>query len=300
MLIAHASDLHIRWSPGGGPSLRDVLSKRLLGRLNLAVGRRHPSVIVDALFADLAVEPPDHLILTGDFTNLALQSEFERAKAYLDRLELPPERVSLIPGNHDTYTRRSHTARLLETTFADYLDGPETVWPRLQERDQVAIVSATSCVPTPWFRAWGLLGEAQLERIGELLRASSAPLKLVLAHHPPLLWNGKPDSESHGNRDGEALLRVCQDAGADLLLCGHVHKNYAYHLPTPRPLWLLVAGSATQMPNEFGRAATYNRYRIEDGRLRDVEVRAFDVELGRFRTARTWIPEDERTAISPS
>lgn len=284
MRIAHISDVHVKWPAGrGGPWYR-YLNKRVLGGLNLLLHRSHPIEIMEALVADLRGDPPDHLVVSGDLTNLAFEAEFERARGYIDAIGLPPERVSLIPGNHDTYTRGSYRERLLEAAFADYLGGPDVTWPRKQVREGVAFVSTTSCVPTPWFRAWGRMGAEQLARVGALLREESG-FKVVLVHHPPLLWNGEPDRPSHGNKDGAELLRVCREGGAHMLLCGHVHRNYSYVLEGG--LRIECAGSATEAPKAFGQRATYNRYLVEDGALKEHEVRAFHPTAKQFTNLRT-------------
>ena len=54
--------------------------------------------IVEAIKAD----KPDHLAVTGDLVNLALDAELELARLWLETLGRP-EDVSVVPGNHDAY-----------------------------------------------------------------------------------------------------------------------------------------------------------------------------------------------------
>lgn len=259
----------------------------MVGGLNLLLHRSHSEAIFEAALADLRADPPDHLALTGDLTNLSLDSEFEEARRLLSTSELPPERISLIPGNHDTYTRSSYRARRFEKTFEGVL-GADVSWPRAQRREDVLVVSTTSCVPTPWFTAYGKMGKPQLARLAELLK-SDAAFKVVLVHHPPLLGTGRPDRIWRNNHDGAALVDVCRDAGVGLLLCGHTHHAFNHTLEGKggTPLRIYCAGSTTKPPKVLGDAATYNRYRIENGALRSVEIRGFDPESEAFTVIET-------------
>jgi 3',5'-cyclic AMP phosphodiesterase CpdA len=281
VILAHLSDVHVRWGPGSGGPWYRYANKRILGRLNMLVGRSHSEDILEAAVEDLRRDPPDHLALTGDVSNLSLDAEFIRARGILARAELPAERISLIPGNHDTYTCGAYRARSFERAFAGIL-GEGVVWPRVQRLGEVLVVSTTSSVPTPWFTAYGRMGAAQLEQVAGLLAASEARFKVVLVHHPPLEGDGRPDMLLRRNRDGARLIEVCRAGGADLILCGHTHRAFDWTVEGPRPLRIFCAGSTTKPPARLGDAATYNRYRVEDGRLVAVEVRGYDPGRGRF------------------
>ena len=292
MELAHISDLHVRWRVGQAGPWHGFLNKRVLGGLNLLLKRSHPVTIMEALVADLRAAPPDHLAITGDLTNLALAAEFARARELIDAIELPPARISLIPGNHDTYTRGAYRGQLFEQAFAEVLAAaepvaPDAAWPRVQRQGDVLLISTTSCVPTPWFSAYGRMGAVQIARVGEALRGSGAGFKVVLVHHPPLLGNGRPDHPLRRNRDGASLVHVCQEAGADLILCGHTHRGYSTVVDGPRPLRIVCGGSTTSAPRALGEKATYNRYQIEGGALRAITVRGYDPATGRFEHVAT-------------
>ena len=143
--------------------------------------------IVDALNRDR----PDHLIITGDVTNLALEAEFEYAARVLSRLALPPSAVSMVPGNHDTYTRGSHKVGRFGTYLGHFATSDvhvsgDALFPFIRLRGPVAIVGLSSAVPRPPLVASGELGETQL---GALRRALAHPevaarTPVVLVHHP--------------------------------------------------------------------------------------------------------------------
>ncbi|MGE0706871.1 MAG: metallophosphoesterase [Planctomycetota bacterium] len=296
MELAHVSDLHFRWDAGqAGVPARGFLNKRVLGWLNITLNRSHPRAIADALGEDLRARPPEQLAITGDLTNLSLPGELEAARRWIEGLGLPPARISLIPGNHDTYVRGSMGS--FERAYAAWLDRDPAAseaadadpaargWPRAQRRGDLLLVSTTSCVPTPAFQAWGEMGAAQLDALARLLEGSDAPTKAVLVHHPPLLAGGRPEHARRGNRDAEGLLERCQGA-ADLILCGHTHRAFRHTVAGERPLHVVCAGSTTAAPRRLGEGATYNRYRIEGGQVLGYEVRGYDPERGRFEHVR--------------
>ncbi|MCO5171522.1 MAG: metallophosphoesterase [Planctomycetes bacterium] len=281
MELAHISDLHVTAPLGPWWGL---LNKRLIGALTL-LRRAHPHAVMQAAVDDLREAPPDHLAVTGDLTNLALDGEFARARDYLAAVGLPPERLSVIPGNHDGYVRGPFVARRFEHHLAPLLGlAPEALaWPRVQRRDGALFVSVSSCVPTPWFTAYGRVEADQLAALRATLLADDAPFKVVLVHHPPLQGHGGPDFPWRRNLDGRAVIEACHEGGADLLLCGHTHAPFRLRVPGgPKPLLIACAGSTTKRPRALGAAATYNRYRIEGERLVEVEVRGYCPDAGRF------------------
>src|SRR5690606_29833109 len=104
--LAHFSDIHL--GPLPDITYRDLLSKRITGFINW---HRHRRVsldngIIDQLSDDLLRAAPDHIALTGDLVNLALDKEIEMARLWLEALGSPHD-ISLVPGNHDAYVPRA-------------------------------------------------------------------------------------------------------------------------------------------------------------------------------------------------
>ncbi|MCS6901855.1 MAG: metallophosphoesterase, partial [Myxococcales bacterium] len=112
MLLAHLSDLHLY---GDEPvPLARLVSKRATGYLNLRYrrGSIHKKWAVQALARELRRLGVDHVAVTGDLSNLALEDEFAAVVRLLrEDLALPPSEVSIVPGNHDLYTRGAARAR---------------------------------------------------------------------------------------------------------------------------------------------------------------------------------------------
>ena len=75
-VLAHLSDPHL--PPLPSLSLRELAGKRALGALNWRRNRHaiHRRDVLDAVVADIQAQRPDHIAVTGDLVNLALEAEF--------------------------------------------------------------------------------------------------------------------------------------------------------------------------------------------------------------------------------
>ena len=168
--LAHLSDPHLPPLPSA--RLRDLAGKRALGYLNWTRNRHkyHRRDVLDALVADLQAQRPDHIAVTGDLVNLALEAEFTPAAAWLESVGAP-QHVTVIPGNHDAYVRA--TRHRFAGTFADYLRGDSeagaTSYPFLRRRGPLALIGVSSAVPTLPLMATGRLGRAQLDALDRIL-----------------------------------------------------------------------------------------------------------------------------------
>jgi 3',5'-cyclic AMP phosphodiesterase CpdA len=266
--LAHVTDPHFRGFAGLGPGA--LASKRVVGLLNLAVNRarHHKMRLLEELRLDLRALAPDHLALTGDLSNIALEGEWRAALAWIDLCGLPAEAITVIPGNHDAYVASVVESRAF-----------------VQLREEVALVAVTSSVATGDFGAWGRLGEAQLARLEALLASPElrGRTRVVLIHHPPVLQKG---AEHRNLRDREALAAVLARVGAELVLHGHDHRDERADLPGPggKPIPIVGAGSASYGGGPAQRAR-WNVYEIEGGRI-TWTTRAHDEAADAFREVR--------------
>lgn len=230
--LAHLSDVHL--GPLPPFALRHWNVKRALGYLNWQRGRRHvhSRAALDRITADMAGQRPDHIAVTGDLVNIALPGEYVAARAWLDGLGTP-QRVSVIPGNHDIYTHMGGDPGCRR--WADFMRGDagdgdedaadaEPAFPYVRVRGRVALIGLNSAVPTPPFVAAGRLGEAQIVRLAAIL-ARLGPeglFRVVMIHHPPLPGLASP---RRGLEDAAALERVLLRHGCELVLHGHNHRD---------------------------------------------------------------------------
>ena len=288
MKLAHFSDVHALSLDGARPW--HFLNKRVAGYLNLRLKRRekHPVALFRAIVDDLNARPVDHVVVTGDLTNLSLRAEFDLARQILDGIALGPDHVSVIPGNHDVYTLGARQERLFRRLFGPYAssDGkPAVEFPLVRVRGEVAIVGLTTARPSPPPLADGALGRAQLSALDEALGALAGKFRVLLLHHPPYT---NRHSILRGLRDRRALQEVLARRGCELVLHGHEHRDLSVTLPGPSgPIPVIGVGSGTYNDHRADRRARYNVYTIDGGRLVSVETRVHDPATGRFATAAT-------------
>lgn len=263
--IAHISDLHTLDLTGARPW--HFLNKRLLGGINLLRKRRnrHPRWILDVLMQDLVREQPDHLVVTGDLTNLSLPSEFAAARGLLDGLSLGPSRISVVPGNHDVYVlsallRRSFARAMGAYCTGDAGDGGEADWPFVRVRGPLAVIGCSTALPSPPPLADGWLGSAQITRILAALTRLRGTFRVLALHHPPL--PGRMDV-LRALRDRHALRQVIAQAGCELILHGHEHRDIQESVLGPvGPIPVIGVGSASHLDPRPERRARYNLYTL--------------------------------------
>ena len=271
--LAHLSDPHL--PPLPKPRLIELAGKRAFGYVNWTRNRHkyQRREVLDALVADVQAQAPDHIAVTGDLVNLAMEAEFAPARAWLDGVG-PPDRVTTIPGNHDAYVRA--TFHRFGEAFAPYLAGDDgnVGFPGIRRRGPAALISLSSAVPTPPLMATGTLGRdqlADLERVLEQL-ASEDVFRVLLVHHPL-----KSDARQ---KDSAALLALLKRWGVELVLHGHdhIHSTMWFEGPIGK-IPAIGVPSASALAHGHYPAAAYNLFAIEkdnDGWRCEQIVRSID------------------------
>ncbi len=184
---------------------------------------------------------PQCIMLSGDITQRARRSQFEAARAFCIGMPCP---VIAIPGNHDIplfnlLARVCWPYAGYQRVFGENL---EPVW----ESETWRIVGINSTSPRR--HKDGELDEATIQRACARLRAGDPTrLQIVALHHPlHAITEADRVNLAHGHH---AALHAFADAGADLILSGHIHLAYVRPLraqiPTlSRELWAVQAGTA--------------------------------------------------------
>lgn len=248
--IAHISDVHL--GPVPTPRLRDLASKRLVGYANWRRNRANvmTSDTLDRLVEDLKAQQPDHIVVTGDLTNIALREEFENARRWLEYLG-PPDRVTAIPGNHDAYVPGAHER--FHALWAPWMASDDVahvgaaLFPFMRRKAHVALIGLSTARASAPFMATGRVGRRQTERLAELLRDAreEGRFRIVLLHHPPKLVDRR--AALRRLTDGPRLRRAIRQQGAELILHGHEHVRSMTAIRGPDgsiPVVGVPAGSA--------------------------------------------------------
>ena len=280
--LAHISDVHLSPVQGFHPRYWNI--KRGLGFLNWHRGRRfvHTREVADRIAADALALDPDHIVVTGDLANIGLPAEYDAAFTWLQGLG-PPDRVSVVPGNHDIYTARLHGASCLDRwaaymasdAFGKTITGSSgQSFPYVRRLGALALIGVNSAVPTPPFVAAGRVGPDQLERLGLVLdRLHGLGLvRVILIHHPPLPGQAPP---RRGLEDAHEFEAVLERHGAELVLHGHNHRDMLAWRQWRRghvPVAGIASGSASRSYGDEP-PARYNLIRIaREGGAASIEI----------------------------
>jgi len=252
--IAHVSDLHVL-APLGA-ELRGILfNKRVTGYVNLLT-KRARVYRRDYLIAVLeaAAAEADHVVVTGDITNLSLEGEYEEARRLLDQLARSAE-VTVVPGNHDIYLPAIHRERRFPHHFGMFmesdlpslaLDLPSGRFPSVKLRGPAAVIGLSSAIPRPPFVSAGLLGRSQLAALGRVLEHPEVARRIpvVLVHHSPFDSRFRLEQLRGGLIDAGALRDALQPLARGLLLYGHLHIRRHTLLTTARGALDVVCATA--------------------------------------------------------
>jgi 3',5'-cyclic AMP phosphodiesterase CpdA len=261
--LAHLSDPHL--PPLPAPRLRDLAGKRAFGYLNWTRNRHkfHWRSVLDQLVADIQAQAPDHIAITGDLVNLALEAEFAPARAWLEGVGAA-DRVTVIPGNHDTYVRV--TRHRFAEAFGNYLRSDVarnggSPFPLVRRRGPLVLIGVSSAVPTPPLMATGRLGPSQLEALDHILAAFAAEpaFRVLLIHHPL-----RSNSRVKRLTDSFELLALLRRYGVDLILHGHDHVHSTIWIEGPKgAIPAIGVPSASALAHGRYPAAAYNMFKVE-------------------------------------
>jgi 3',5'-cyclic-AMP phosphodiesterase len=182
--IAQLTDLHL---------LEDSYADRPFGpraRLSyLSFGRRldpeeRRRRAADAL-EEARARNVDHLLVTGDLTEDGHLEQFEVLAELLSESRIPPERITLVPGNHDAYTGGGAFAEALNGPLGPYAPTSSIGIP-LRFRDVTIVPVSTAFHQSP-LRSAGAIAQQELESLASIAKDPAfVGQPLVFAqHHPP-------------------------------------------------------------------------------------------------------------------
>jgi 3',5'-cyclic AMP phosphodiesterase CpdA len=297
MRIAHFSDLHLLDLTDVG--IHRFFNKRFVGYANLRLKRAHVhrAAYVGAIAREVRRLDVGHVVITGDLTNLALETEFAMARDLVERdLGLDPSRVTIVPGNHDLYTHGAERKKRFAEYFGSYMtsDLPDLTatvaagaFPIVKLRAQVAFIGLSSAVPRPPLMASGRLGQAQLDALARILAHPEVAKRtaVIAVHHPAHNPASRLKARVEGLDDADALLAQIAKLDHALLLHGHLHRRIQRVSATANGKFFAVGATSASLDHEDeARMAGFNVYEIGDlGAITSVEARVYEPAKDTFR-----------------
>lgn len=259
MRLIHLTDPHL--STLQNERFLRLKGKRRSGYLSWYRKRRyvHRPEVLERITESVLAENADLILVTGDLVHIGLDSELAEAADWLRRFGRP-ERVFLIPGNHDNYAADSLAN--IYRHWGDYLPGtnqhPEDYtkgYPVERNIGSVQLLGLNSSCVTRIFSAAGEIGQQQRLRLLPLLDSGrkKGQFQVLLIHHPP--FPGMTIRRK-ALRDDRELEELCRSRSPNLVLYGHLHRDRQHNVDDGR---VYGTGSASYVSD-----ASYRVFDIDE------------------------------------
>ena len=253
--IVHISDLHF-------------------GRLNLGT--------VQPLLKTLNALRPDVVVVSGDLTQRAKETEFQDARNFLEQIDFPKV---IVPGNHDVPLYQV-SERLLKPLkrFDRYITSERE--PTFYGSECVVFGINTA---HGWTLDGGRVTKKSINKIGEIFsNVGEGMVKVVVSHHPfdAALQFGSGELVRGASR----TIKKFEDLGVDVLLSGHLHIHHSgstVHRHTHIRKHMIVAQSGTTISTRIRtEPASFNVLEITRSEV-IVQMHSWNAEMHEFCHFRT-------------
>ncbi|MCY0853990.1 metallophosphoesterase family protein [Cupriavidus sp. D39] len=247
--------------------------------------------VVEALVRLVHDAAPELVVLSGDITQRARRKQFLAARAFVDRLHVAA--TLIIPGNHDIPL--FNLGSRLFRPYANYRQAFGDELEPIFESDQWLVITLNT---TRFYRHKnGEVSAEQVERVAARLeQAAETQLRVVVTHQPVAVTSVHDKTNLlHGCA---AAVRRWSQAGADLILGGHIHLPFVTALherfaTLPRKVWAVQAGTAVSSRVRFEAGNSVNLIRgvSSANRRRSALVERWDYVDGQHRFQRVDVIE---------
>jgi 3',5'-cyclic AMP phosphodiesterase CpdA len=190
------------------------VNARLLHVSDLHTGTHEEPEVEQALARLVERLEPQVVVASGDLAHRGRRDQLERAAKLLRSLGPP---VLAVPGNHDL----PYTVSRFFRPWAEFNRVWQTTEPTASGPG-LHVVGLNSA--RPFRQQGGALSQAQLDRAAERLGAAEeGALRVAVLHHHLI---GAPWRAAHKRPVSRRkyVLHALVDAGADLILAGHIHQ----------------------------------------------------------------------------
>ena len=182
-----------------------------------------------------------NICITGDFTLTSLDKEFFLAKKFVKQLQNNDIEVTVLPGNHDCYTKED----FLNQTFYKYFPNSKLQTKKIYEKKlskNWKLIILDCSFKNSFFTANGKIYAEQLILLDNILK-NSQNYNIVIANHYPLLPS---HNKTHDLLNAEKLLStISQYKNVRAYIHGHTH--YAEIIKIQENSLLLINSGSTSL-----------------------------------------------------
>jgi 3',5'-cyclic AMP phosphodiesterase CpdA len=274
LTIIHVSDFHFTDTSLNYRQLlqsRELFSKKSIGLLNVKFKRNKQFKLKQQIkvIKRLLALNWDYLVITGDLTSLATNTEYRLAKEMLAPL-IKKGSVIIIPGNHDYYTPKA----LVSDLFKRYiLKNPPKVLTSVSEKlplielnDQIVILNIDMVKPAPLYSSRGFISKEVLNVYQQVIKQKyKNHLKIAIGHYPVFLPDGIKEGYFHSFTGKRHLKSFLLENDIHLYLHGHIHKSWSFRPNAGNKLFSINSGGACRYSS--GEWAGFHQIKINDQKI---------------------------------
>lgn len=253
-------------SDAGLTYAHSLVAASILHVSDLHVGTRDDAQVEAALAGLVARVRPEVVVASGDLANRGRREELERAASMLRSLGAP---VVAVPGNHD-----------LPYAFPARFTCPWREFERVWGTTEPTYASAALHVvglnsARPYRHQSGALKDEQVrDAVARLAEAAPGAYRVVALHHHMIGAPWRAARKRPVARRNH-VLRELVDAGADLIVAGHIHQaavseRHEFEAVTgdmPSVVVSIAPGLGRPRPHRLGEARGLHVYEIDNGTL---------------------------------
>ena len=222
--IAHITDTHLLESDHDQRSGMHRFRMNFLsfGRAKDAEERKHRLL---RAMCQATQAGASHLLMTGDMTEDGLPSQYEALAEVLHHSGIAPDRITLVPGNHDLYTDIHAWDVALSGPLAPW--APTSRLGALIVRGNIAVLPVSTSFKQHYLFSGGRLGTPNAHRIGwaaNEARALGCAL-LVGLHHPVFPYPVSVGTWWDGLRDHHLMTALLRENPEVFAFHGHIHRK---------------------------------------------------------------------------
>jgi len=222
--IAHLSDVHmLPTRPGWARAYHD-LSVRFLS-LGRPVDEHDRVRKLRRGLAAAQRSGADHFVISGDLTEVGRTAEFETFAEVLHESQIDPDRVTLVPGNHDAYAAPDGWKQALAGPLAAFRRGAAEQPGKVVEARGVTFLPVDVACHQAITRSAGELTSEVAEALeGRMADPALAHQPMVLVqHHPPFAHASRAYQWIDGLRGWSRLMDLITRFSDVHVLHGHLH-----------------------------------------------------------------------------
>jgi 3',5'-cyclic-AMP phosphodiesterase len=222
--IAHLSDVHmLEAKPNPSPLHNLSVQFVSLARPLDAQGRARK---LRRGLAAAKKSGAEHFVISGDLTEVGTPDQFEAFAEELAASAIDPERVTLVPGNHDAYTSGEAWKRALEGPLRPYASGAALEPGRVVERGEIVLLPIDVSCFQSIARSAGELSPANGDALERRLADPGFQKKaiVVVQHHQPFAHARSAWQWIDGLRGTARIMELLARHPRVSVLHGHMHK----------------------------------------------------------------------------